>query len=262
MSAGATDVRAVPARQDRPAHPDRPACPARGEPGATGARRAADTATVILAGGRARRLGGIDKTALVRGDDGASLLAEAVRAAAGCAGVVVVVGAGNRPGGVTDAQRRAAGSARLVDEDPAHGGPASALAAGVRALAHAAPTAWILVLAADLARAPEAVAALLPLRHAATHADGRDAILARDPGGRAQPLLALYRAAPLRAALDAVDAHGGLHGAPLRHVVAALDADRVAYADLPARLCADVDTPADADAHGLRLPDDRITDAR
>ncbi|MFT2710639.1 molybdenum cofactor guanylyltransferase [Clavibacter sp. Sh2126] len=261
MSAGATDVRAVPARQDRPAHPDRPACPARGEPGATGARRAADTAAVILAGGRARRLGGIDKTALVRGDDGASLLAEAVRAAAGCAGVVVV-GAGNRPGGVTDAHRRAAGSARLVDEDPAHGGPASALAAGVRALAHAAPTAWILVLAADLARAPEAVAALLPLRHAATHADGRDAILAHDPGGRAQPLLALYRAAPLRAALDAVDAHGGLHGAPLRHVVAALDADRVAYADLPARLCADVDTPADADAHGLRLPDDRITDAR
>ncbi|QIS41680.1 NTP transferase domain-containing protein [Clavibacter capsici] len=255
MSRGATDVRAVPAR------PARPPRPARGEPGTTGALHVADTAAVILAGGRARRLGGIDKTALVRADDGTSLLADAVRAASGCARVVVV-GAGNRPGGATDAQRRAAGSARLVDEDPAHGGPAAALAAGVRDLARAAPTAWILVLAADLARAPEAVAALLPLRHDAAHADGRDAILARDPAGRAQPLLALYRAAPLRAALDAVDAATGLDGASLRRVVAALDADRVAHADLPAHLCADVDTPADADAHGLRLPDDRITDAR
>jgi molybdopterin-guanine dinucleotide biosynthesis protein A len=249
VSAGATDVRAVPARA------------AGREPMETGALRADDIAAVILAGGRARRLGGIDKTALVRTEDGASLLQEAARAASGCAHAVVV-GAGNRPGGVTDAQRRAAGSARLVDEHPAHGGPAAALAAGVRELAHAAPTTWILVLAADLARAPEAVAALLPLRLDPAHADDRDAILARDPDGRPQPLLALYRAAPLRAALAAVDAATGLDGAPLHRVVAALGPDRVASADLPARLCADVDTPADADAHGLRLPDDRITDAR
>jgi molybdopterin-guanine dinucleotide biosynthesis protein A len=245
VSAGATDVRAVPAR----------------EPVSTAALRADDTAAVVLAGGRARRLGGIDKTALVRADDGASLLASAARAASGCARAVVV-GAGNRPRGVTDAQRGAAGSARLVDEHPAHGGPAAALAAGVRELARATPTTWILVLAADLAHAPEAVAALLPLRLDPAHADGRDAILARDPDGRPQPLLALYRAAPLRAALAAVDAATGLDGAPLHRVVAALGPDRVASADLPARLCADVDTPADADAHGLRLPDDRITDAR
>jgi molybdopterin-guanine dinucleotide biosynthesis protein A len=250
VSAGATDVRGVPAR----------AAADRG-PATTAALQATDTAAVVLAGGRARRLGGIDKTALVRDDHGASLLQEAARAASGCARAVVV-GAGNRPGGVTDAQRRAAGSARLVDEHPAHGGPAAALAAGVRELARADPAAWILVLAADLARAQEAVAALLPLRRDPAHADGRDAILARDPDGRAQPLLALYRAVPLRAALDAVDAATGLDGAPLRRVVAALGPDRVAYADLPARLCADVDTPADADAHGLRLPDDRITDAR
>ncbi|WP_445443741.1 molybdenum cofactor guanylyltransferase [Clavibacter sp. km1a] len=250
MSGAATDVRAVrvtPAALPSAADPDAHPLPA------------ADTAAVVLAGGRARRLGGIDKTALAR--DGASLLAEAVRAASGCARTVVV-GAGNRPGGATDAQRRAAGSARLVDEDPAHGGPAAALAAGVRDLARAAPTAWILVLAADLARAPEAVAALLPLRRDPAHAAGRDAILARDPGGRVQPLLALYRATPLRAALAAVDADAGLDGASVRRVLAALDADRIAYADLPARLCADVDTPDDALAHGLRLPDDRIPDDR
>ncbi|MFS4507395.1 molybdenum cofactor guanylyltransferase [Clavibacter sp. Sh2141] len=250
MSGAATDVRAVrvtPAAPSSAADPD--AHPLLAE----------DTAAVVLAGGRARRLNGIDKTALAR--DGASLLAEAVRAASGCARTVVV-GAGNRPGGATDAQRRAAGSARLVDEQPAHGGPAAALAAGVRDLAGAAPTAWILVLAADLARAPDAVAALLPLRRDPAHAAGRDAILARDPGGHVQPLLALYRAAPLRAALAAVDADAGLDGASVRRVLAALDADRIAYADLPARLCADVDTPADALAHGLRLPDDRIPDDR
>ncbi|MDQ0743560.1 molybdopterin-guanine dinucleotide biosynthesis protein A [Clavibacter sp. B3I6] len=257
MSGAALDLRAEP---ELPAAlaAALPAARAPGDP-----LLAADTAAVVLAGGRASRLGGIDKTALARDGAaaGASLLAEAVRAASGCARTVVV-GLGNRPGGATDAQRRAAGSARLVDEQPAHGGPAAALAAGVRDLSGAAPTAWILVLAADLARAPEAAAALLPLRRDAVHAAGRDAILARDPDGRAQPLLALYRATSLRAALAAVDADAGLDGASVRRVLAALDADRIAYADLPARLCADVDTPADALAHGLRLPDDRIPDDR
>ncbi|MGJ1633884.1 molybdenum cofactor guanylyltransferase [Clavibacter sepedonicus] len=253
MSAGPTDVHAAAARGAEPV-----VGRAADAPGSD-PRLAADANAVVLAGGRARRLGGIDKTALAR--DGASLLAEAVRAASGCARTVVV-GAGSRPGGVTDAQRRAVGSARLVDEEPAHGGPAAALAAGLRDLDRAAPTAWILVLAADLARAPEAVAALLPRRRDPARADGRDALVARDPDGRAQPLLALYRAAPLRAALAAVDDASGLPGASLRSVLAALGPGRVAYVVLPARLCADVDTPADAHALGLRLPDDRIPHAR
>ncbi|OUE08555.1 molybdopterin-guanine dinucleotide biosynthesis protein MobA [Clavibacter michiganensis] len=221
--------------------------------------RADDAAAVVLAGGRARRLGGIDKTALSR--DGVSLLDDAVRAVGGCARVVVV-GTGNRPGARTDGAWRRAGSVSRVDEAPAHGGPAAALAAGVRALTPDALPDWILVLAADLAFAPAAVRALLPLRHDAGLADGRDAIVARDPGGRAQPLLALYRAAPLVAALDAIDRATGVDGASLRRVLDALGADRVAHADLPARLCADVDTPDDARAHRLRLPDDRIPDAR
>jgi molybdopterin-guanine dinucleotide biosynthesis protein A len=215
---------------------------------------ARDTAAVILAGGRASRLGGIDKTALAR--DGVTLLAGAVRAASGC-GRTVVVGAGNRPGGVPRAHRDAAGSALLVDEHPAHGGPAAALGAGVAALGDDPARTWILVLAADLPHAPEAVAALLPLRRGSAAAR-HDALVARDPEGRAQPLLALYRPDPLRAALDAVDRADGLAGASLRAVLAALGPDAVAHADLDARLCADVDHPADADVHGLRLLDDGI----
>ncbi|MBT1634329.1 MULTISPECIES: molybdenum cofactor guanylyltransferase [Clavibacter] len=231
--------------------------------GAADARAAAgpDVAAVILAGGRARRLGGIDKTALAR--DGVTLLGGALLAASGCASTVVV-GAGTRPGGVPSAHRDVLAPAVLVDERPAHGGPAAALGAGVRALDLGAATepggtgpAWILVLAADLAHAPDAVRALLPLRHGAAAAR-HDAVVARDPDGRAQPLLALYRAAPLIDALDAVDRAGGLPGASLRAVLQALGPATVAHADLDARLCADVDSPADARRHGLRLLDDRI----
>ncbi|QOD44829.1 NTP transferase domain-containing protein [Clavibacter zhangzhiyongii] len=215
---------------------------------------ARDAAAVILAGGRATRLCRIDKTALAR--DGVTLLAGAVRAAAGCARTVVV-GAGNRAGGVPRAHQEATGSALLVDEDPPYGGPAAALGAGVAALGDDPACAWILVLAADLPHAAAAVAALLPLRRG-SGVDGHDALVARDPDGRAQPLLALYRPDPLRAALDAVDRADGLAGASLRAVLAALRPGAVAHADLDARLCADVDLPADADVHGLRLLDDGI----
>ena len=249
MSAASTDVHAARVVADPLRAARLPADPVRAD----------DAAAVVLAGGRARRLGGIDKTALARG--GVSLLDDAVRAAGGCARVVVV-GTGNRPGGRTDGAWRRAGSVRLVDEVPAHGGPTAALAAGVGALDPDALPEWVLVLAADLADAPDAVRALLPLRQDAGLADGRDAIVARDPDGRAQPLLALYRAAPLVAALETIDRATGVDGVALRRLLDALGADRVAHADLPARLCADVDTPDDARAHRLRLPDDRIPDAR
>ncbi|RII85782.1 hypothetical protein DZF98_17205, partial [Clavibacter californiensis] len=62
MSAGSTDVHAARVVAD-PLHTVRvPADPLRAD----------DAAAVVLAGGRARRLGGIDKTALARG--GVSLL--------------------------------------------------------------------------------------------------------------------------------------------------------------------------------------------
>ncbi len=55
-----------------------------------------------------------------------------------------------------------------------------------------------------------------------------DGVLLTDPGGRDQPLVAVYRADALRRELDGLSAaHGGLSGLPLRRVVAALDLTRI-----------------------------------
>ncbi|MFF4539675.1 DUF6457 domain-containing protein [Streptomyces aureus] len=55
-----------------------------------------------------------------------------------------------------------------------------------------------------------------------------DGVLLTDPGGRDQPLVAVYRADALRRELDGLSAaHGGLAGLPLRRLVAALDLTRI-----------------------------------
>lgn len=93
----------------------------------------------MLAGGRAARLGGADKPALVVGDR--SLLASVVSAAAGAGARLVVVVGPPRPGLVL-----AAGGLREVSEEPPGSGPVPALRRGLAEVA--AP--WVLVLAADL----------------------------------------------------------------------------------------------------------------
>ena len=199
-----------------------------------GAATSAPWDAVILAGGRARRLGGIDKPGL-RLDDGRSLLQRAL-AATGPARVRVVVGA----------VRDAPADVRLVLETPRFGGPVVALAAGIAALPDGA--ALVAVLAADQPR----VEAAMPLLLAAGEQAAAGGVIAVDPDGRDQPLLALLRRRPLASALEAVARRrGDLTGAALRDVVALLALTRV---PLPAALCADVDTPADADAAGIRLP--------
>ena len=77
---------------------------------------------VILAGGRASRMGGIDKPALDVG--GTSLLSRVLSAVAG-ADLVVVVGPERDLGDVDIVQ---------VQEDPPGGGPVAALAAGIRSV--------------------------------------------------------------------------------------------------------------------------------
>jgi CTP:molybdopterin cytidylyltransferase MocA len=93
----------------------------------------------VLAGGRASRLGGTDKPALVVGDR--SLLASVVSAAAGAGARLVVVVGPPRPGLVLTA-----GGLREVSEEPPGSGPVPALRRGLAEVA--AP--WVLVLAADL----------------------------------------------------------------------------------------------------------------
>ncbi|MCG5214960.1 molybdenum cofactor guanylyltransferase [Streptosporangium sp. KLBMP 9127] len=153
---------------------------------------------VILAGGRAERLGGQDKPGMTVGD---RALVEHVAAAVPDAGRLVVVGP-SRPG---------LPRAEFTREEPPGGGPVPALRAGL-ALVRAP---WFALLAGDLPfLRPAHVAAL-----GEAAAAGAGAVLA-DDDGRAQWLVGVWHTARLSAALEA---YGGrsLHGllAPLRPVL-------------------------------------------
>lgn len=189
---------------------------------------------VLLAGGRASRVQGADKTGFTSGD--ATLLDRAVEASVGARTLVVV---GLRDGRVPPA------GALLTREEPARSGPVAALAAGLDVVEVAAP--WTLVLACDVPRAPEAVQALL-----AGDGDGdgerRDGLLAIDSDGRRQPLLGLYRTGALETRLAALRADGPLTDLSLRRLLDGLDLLEV---PVPDELCADVDTADDADRLGV-----------
>ncbi|MET8324928.1 NTP transferase domain-containing protein [Streptomyces sp. NPDC005181] len=163
---------------------------------------------IVLAGGAAKRLGGADKPAVRVG--GRALL-DRVLAACADAATTIVVG-GRRP------TLRAVTWTR---EEPQGGGPLAALGAGVR---HTSAE-RVLVLSADLPFLGEStVKALLA---AAGHGE-RDGALCVDQDGREQPLVAVYRAEPLRRELALLATeHGGLAGLPLRLLTPELDLARV-----------------------------------
>ena len=151
---------------------------------------------VVLAGGRARRMGGVAKPGLEV--DGRRLIDVALDALSGAGTRVVAGGADPLPDGVL-----------RVCEEPAGGGPVAGLAAALDVVT--APV--VVVLAADLPFvAAEHVAQLLSALGAGT------ASLAVDAHGREQPLLAAYDAAALRAALP-----DPVAGAPMRALVRALE---------------------------------------
>ena len=195
---------------------------------------------VLLAGGRASRVHGADKTGFTSGD--ATLLDRAVEASVEARSLVVV---GLRDGRVPPA------GALLTREEPAWSGPVAALAAGLDVVEDAAP--WTLVLACDLPRAPEAVQALLA-GSGGDVGERRDGLLAIDSGGRRQPLLGLYRTGALETRLAALRADGPLTDLSLRRLLDGLDLLEV---PVPDELCADVDTVDDADRLGVvrREPD-------
>ncbi|MFB6705907.1 NTP transferase domain-containing protein [Streptomyces sp. NPDC056333] len=163
---------------------------------------------IVLAGGAAKRLGGADKPAVRVG--GRALL-DRVLATCTDAATTVVVG-GRRP------TTRAVTWTR---EEPQGGGPLAALDAGVR---HTGAE-RVLVLSADLPFLGEStVEALL----AAAARPDRDGALCVDQDGRDQPLVAVYRAEPLRRELALLATeHGGLAGLPLRLLTHELDLARV-----------------------------------
>jgi molybdopterin-guanine dinucleotide biosynthesis protein A len=197
--------------------------------------------SVILAGGRASRLGGIDKPALEVA--GRSLLAAAV-SAVGDARSVVIVGP---PRDLAGLGEPSPSRLRFTREDPPFGGPASALGAGLDALGQdAAPS--VVLLAADQPHVQAAVEQLLAMQG---EADGAIAI---DGTGRRQYLLGRYRTQALRERVETLRAGGTLHGAALRRLVDGLTLAKVVLGD---DLCSDVDTEEDARRFGIRLPPTR-----
>ncbi|QIS15148.1 NTP transferase domain-containing protein [Nocardia arthritidis] len=157
---------------------------------------------IVLAGGRASRMGGVDKPAIVIG--GRSMLDAALRAVAGCEHTVVV--GPHRP--------ELDPAIRQVREVPPGSGPVAALGAGVRALGDtAAPL--LVVLAADLPFLTESTVAEL-IRH--TVESGAAAVFAEDESGRPQYLVGVWRRSALKKALEQLDS---LTNQPMKALVPA-----------------------------------------
>jgi molybdopterin-guanine dinucleotide biosynthesis protein A len=174
---------------------------------------------VVLAGGRAARLGGQAKPQLEVG--GRTMLATVLAAVADATRRVVVGPAQPVPHDVV-----------RVREQPPGGGPVAALRAGLARV----ETDVVAVLAGDL---PFLTAAAIAELRARLRADG---VLVVDDGGRDQLLLGVWRTEPLQAAV-------GRSGGPtsMRRTLSGLSVDRwhpvVPEGTPPPWL--DCDTPAD-----------------
>jgi molybdopterin-guanine dinucleotide biosynthesis protein A len=178
-------------------------------------------AAVVLAGGRGRRLGGVDKPALVVG--GRSLLDTALAACTESAQIVVVGPA-----------RPTITAVRWTEESPAGSGPLAALSAGIGLLS--ADVEVVVVLAADL---PAVEVGTVGRLLAGLDASRADAVMLTDQKGRLQPLLGAYRLPELRHALNAV---GDVRDLPVGRLL-----DHLTLATIPDIHGAanDIDTPRD-----------------
>jgi molybdopterin-guanine dinucleotide biosynthesis protein A len=163
---------------------------------------------IVLAGGRASRLGGVHKPGLTVG--GRTLLARVLDAVAGASERIVVGPPQDVPPGTT-----------LLRETPAGGGPVAALAAGLAAVSEP----FAAVLAADLPFLTAGV--VTSLRLAAVPKDGA---LLRDHDGRDQYLAGVWRTGRLRAVLAEL---GDPQGMPMRRLAGRLDYARVTVTGEP-----------------------------
>lgn len=187
-------------------HPSPPPSPAPLPPCGAGDGPPGPFDALVVAGGGARRLGGADKPSLTVG--GRTLL-DRVLASCADARTTVVVGP----------RRPTYRPVTWTLESPRGGGPLAALAAGLDQVGQET----VLVLSADLPFLRRATVRGLT---AAAAGDGRDGAVAHD--GRDQPLLAAYRAEPLRRELALLHAeHGSLAHLPLRLLLPGLRLCRV-----------------------------------
>lgn len=173
---------------------------------------------VILAGGRASRLGGADKASVEIG--GRTLLARAIDAVMDAAEVVVV-------GPSVPTER----PVTFTVESPRYGGPVAALLTGRDALLR--PTPWLAVLAVDMPRVDP-----LTFRRLLEASADHDGAALVDPDGRRQLAMVLDLAR-----LDAVRPdHEAQHDLPLHRLLAQLDLAEVGASGDEHR---DVDTWSD-----------------
>lgn len=216
-------------------------------------------AAVILCGGRSSRLGGVPKAGLEV--EGQTLLARTVGAARhalctlGGAGIqrgetaqggIVVVGP------VQSAARWLGEAARdvvLVQEDPAFGGPAAGIAAGLAGLEAGCEGdfAYVLVLACDMIGAAALAEALVV---ALDNCDPDVGVMTEDDG-RKQPLAGIYSLVALQKAVDAARSAGMLVNASVFSLLANV---KTKECIVPAGLSADIDTWDDARRHGIPAP--------
>lgn len=178
---------------------------------------------IVLCGGTSVRMGGGDKTAAPLGDR--TVLDHLVESLPADWQVVCV--------GEARPLRRDVAWTR---EDPPHGGPVAGLQAGLASLDGRIDP--VVVLAGDQpfsARAAQACAAALT---APAGADAQ-AVAARQPDGRWQPLLTAYRRGPLTEAVGSAPPGSGVYRAlSALHVVTLEGGDSATL---------DVDTPVDLD---------------
>ncbi|WP_308191785.1 molybdenum cofactor guanylyltransferase [Kitasatospora humi] len=192
---------------------------------------------LVLAGGAAARLGGVDKPGLTVG--GRSMLDRVLDACADARTTVVVgpereagreagrgaAGAGEGGGGEVGGGVAGRGAVAWTREQPPGGGPVAAVAAGLPLVT----AERVLLLAADLPFLDRRT-----LHRLLAALDDAEAAMLVDATGRDQPLAAAYRTAPLRASLAAL---GEPAGRPLRRLVAPLHTARLADPDAAAYDC-------------------------
>lgn len=173
---------------------------------------------VVLAGGRATRLGGTPKPGIVVA--GATLIEHALAATRDAARTVVVGPPDALPEAALAAAKRSRPGRRVLRtrEDPPFGGPVAGIDAGLRALADERPAPWVVVLAVDVPHAAAAVPRLVDaLESLGPASDGAWLVREEHP----QWLVGGYRRDALQAALDAVR-DTSVHGVPVKRLVADL----------------------------------------
>jgi molybdopterin-guanine dinucleotide biosynthesis protein A len=192
---------------------------------------------LVLAGGRSSRLNSTPKARLRY--RGRTLLENTVAAVSDLRSIVVV--------GDATAQELPA-EVLVTREDPAFGGPAAAIGAGLDALlaadeihADAVQADFVMVLACDMPNIAAAIPVLL--RELDVDTDSDDGLIALDAQHRLQPLAAAYRTSSLLEAVALARDNGRLEGSSVFQLIRTL---RLREIVMPDDATDDVDSWDDA----------------